>query len=55
MGNAAGFKVPWEYVRSKVAERWHCTPWEVDDSPIGELETELTIMHLENETRPVGS
>lgn len=48
----AGLKVPWIYIRSKVAERWGVPPWVVDESPIGELETTLTLMQIEGECQP---
>jgi len=44
--------LPWVYIRRKIAKRWNCTPWEVDDSPIGEIETELTLSKIEEECRP---
>lgn len=46
--------MPWPWIRRIIAERWHCAPWEVDDSPIGEVETELAIMQIEAECQPRG-
>jgi hypothetical protein len=47
-----GLSLPWCYIRDKLAERWHCKPWEVDDSPIGEVERALELMHIENTVKP---
>lgn len=44
--------MPWVYVRRQIATRWGIPPWMVDESPIGELETELTILQIEAEAGP---
>ncbi|NJN53280.1 MAG: hypothetical protein HC804_00105 [Anaerolineae bacterium] len=52
--NKKGLTVPWVYIRRRVAEQWHCKPWEVDDAPMDEVMTELRILELEAEAAKRG-
>jgi hypothetical protein len=47
--NPAGYTVPWPYIRRQLAKSWGCKPWEVDEAPWFEVETELQIMQIEHE------
>ena len=47
--NKGGLDVPWFYVRSLLARRWHCFPWEVDELPVDEVQLEVHIMNEEAE------
>jgi hypothetical protein len=41
--------VPWVYIRSKLAERWHVPPWIVDEADPREIQVQLDIMRIEAE------
>ena len=44
--------LPWAYVRRLIAERWHCTPWQVDEAPAYEVNLEVQLMGIESQARP---
>lgn len=43
---------PWVLVRARLAEAWHCAPWDIDESPAGEVEIQLTLWEYERKYRP---
>jgi hypothetical protein len=41
--------VPWVWIRKRIAEAWHCKPWEVDDAPMDEILLQCKLMNCESE------
>jgi hypothetical protein len=47
-----GGALPWGYVRSLLAEKWHITPWAVDEAPAMEVALALKLAAIESEEAP---
>jgi hypothetical protein len=51
-GNAAGVgAVPWAVSREQLAQYWHCKPWEIDEAPAVEIQTQLRILAIRAEAQ----
>ena len=43
--------IPWIQARAQLADAWHIPPWEVDESPMGEVEIQLELWAIEHKYR----
>lgn len=39
--------MPWAWTKRRIARRWHCKPFEVNDAPSDEITEEIRIMNAE--------
>lgn len=39
------------YIIDQLAQRWHCTPWEIEEAPYAWREAGLAFMSIEAQTQ----